>query len=122
MASILGIGIDVVEVDRIAHALRRPSFLEGCFTEAEQALGEGPEGPRRLAARFSAKEATFKALDFRGGTDRFHDVEVIREEGGVSLRLSGRALERFESMGARSARLSLSHGRDVAVAVVVVEG
>lgn len=122
MGSILGIGIDVVEIDRIAQALERPHFLERCFTEGERRFGVGPEGARRLAARFSAKEAAFKALDLKGGLRRFQDVEVVRGDGGPSLHLKGRARERLEAMKGDSVRLSFSHGRDVAVAVVVVEG
>lgn len=124
MGSVLSIGIDVVEVDRIARAAAKRAFLERCFTESERTYAGGsPEAHRRLAARFSAKEAAFKALDLPGGIGRFLEVEVIRRPGGgVDLSFTGRALDRFKAMGAEFAHLSFTHGREIAVAVVVIEG
>lgn len=124
MGSVLSIGVDVVEVDRIARAASRKKFLDRCFTESEKRYaGVSQEAHRRLAARFSAKEAAFKALDLSGGIGRFLEVEVIRRpSGAVDLSFTGRALDRFKAMGGESAHLSFTHGRDIAIAVVVIEG
>lgn len=123
MASVVGTGVDVVEIARIRRAMRRPAFLERCFTPAERAYaGSGVHAAQRLAARFAAKEAAIKALGLVGGISRLAEIEVRRHaDGSVQLAFSGSAKGRLEALGAATAHLSLSHGREIAVAVVVVE-
>ncbi len=124
---ILGVGVDIVVVERIAALLEEHGsrFLERCFRPAERALaeGRGARAAAALAARWAAREAFLKAL----GTDVRHlpyrDVEVVREAAGpVRLELHGRAREAFAARGGRATHLSISHERDHAVAVVVIEG
>lgn len=123
---IVGTGIDVVEVARVEAAIRRfgKRFLERVFTAGEirycQAKSNSTE---RLAARFAAKEAAFKALGTgwsRGVTWR--DVEVRREPGGrPTVSFTGKAAEFADRLGARRASLSLSHTTAQAIAHVILE-
>jgi holo-[acyl-carrier protein] synthase len=113
-----GLGIDLVEIERLEQALeRRPRLAERLFTEAELAHARPRFRPgTHLAARFAAKEATIKAL---GVAVPVREIEV--EGGGLEaprLRLHGRAAELAAEHGAKL-RLSLTHSRQVAAAVVV---
>jgi holo-[acyl-carrier protein] synthase len=113
-----GIGIDVVEIARLERALeRRPGLRERVFSAAEIEQADRHRRPgRRLAARFAAKEAALKALGI-GGL-RLHEVEVAG--GGAeppSLLLHGEAAALAAEQGVRLA-VSLSHEREIAVAVV----
>lgn len=118
----LAVGVDIVEVGRIARMVERwgERFLRRVYTPQELAYSRGR--PPQLAARFAAKEAAMKAL----GTGRrgvaWREVEVVGRRGQPpSLRLHGRARERARRLGLRSLALSLSHSRDYAVALVVGE-
>lgn len=123
MSQVIAVGVDVVEITRIEQALRRDRFLERCFTPGELAYATGSHAAERLAARFAAKEATCKALGVAGAPGRLKDIEVVRQAGGgVEIALSGTARERFAERGGRRLHLSFSHGREIAVAVVVLEG
>lgn len=118
----IGIGIDAVDVDRFRSALSRtPSLASRLFTDAERASVAGSADPApRLAARFAAKEATMKALGVGLGAFAFHDVEVVRAEGGApSLRVSGAASDLAASRGVTTWLVSLTHTAAVAGAVVV---
>jgi holo-[acyl-carrier protein] synthase len=124
---ILGLGIDVVEVGRIARLLDGPAaraerFLSRCFTPAERAFCEGRhDRASRLAARFAAKEAAAKALGAPRGLSWQH-VEVRRAEGGPpSLALSGLAGAEAGRLGVARAHLTMTHDGGVAAAVVVLE-
>ncbi|MCW2606472.1 MAG: ACPS-type phosphopantetheinyl transferase [Frankiales bacterium] len=115
---IVGVGIDVVEVARLARALERtPRLADRLFTEAEQ--GRPVES---LAARFAAKEAVAKALGAPGGL-RWRDAEVVAlESGRPVLRLHGGVAEEASAQGISAWHLSLSHDGGLATAVVVAEG
>ena len=122
---IIGTGLDLTELERIRSALARHGerFAERILTEAELALFPAGNPVPFLAARFAAKEAAFKALGtgMSGGVT-FHTVEVLRlDSGAPQLRLLGAARDRAEALGARRAHVSLTHGRDVAAAVVILE-
>ncbi len=123
---ILGLGLDVAELDRIRTGLIRfgTRFTDRVLTPAE-AAGIPPAAPEAyVAARFAAKEACAKALGtgFAAGVT-FRSIEVRTLPGGApSLVLHGHARERAEGLGVRRAHVSLTHGRDVAAAVVVLEG
>ena len=125
-ALILGIGLDVVAIERISRSLGEGNgrFEELVFTPAEiAACARRADRERALAARFAAKEACFKALGtgWAGGVS-FRQVEVIGAEGErPDLRLSGEAEARARALGVRKAHLSLSHEVDLAAAVVVLE-
>ena len=122
--SVVGVGIDVVPVDRFAESLRRtPSLADRLFTPAEQLTAAGtPRTAESLAARFAAKEALAKALGAPGDM-HWHDAEVVSEESGRPLlELRGTVLARADGLGVRTTHLSLSHDAGIASAVVVLEG
>ncbi|MDX6581313.1 MAG: holo-[acyl-carrier protein] synthase [Solirubrobacterales bacterium] len=118
MSAVPGIGIDLIEIERLERAIeRRPRLAERVFSagELEQARGKARPG-RHLAARFAAKEAALKALGL-GGL-RLHEVEV--EGGGDEpprLRLHGEAAELAAREGVELS-VSLTHSRELAAAVV----
>lgn len=116
MPTASGIGIDLLEIDRLERALRRhPRLAERVFTAAEREYAATRARPgRHLAARFAAKEAVVKALGLTGGFG-LREIEVVAGEP-PSVRLSGRAAE-----AARGERveISLTHSRDMATAVAV---
>ncbi|MCW2713295.1 MAG: putative holo-ACP synthase [Frankiales bacterium] len=115
---IVGVGIDVVQVERLARALQRtPGLADRLFTEAERATGR----TESLAARFAAKEAVAKALGAPGGL-RWRDAEVVREPSGrPRLVLHGGVAAEAAAQGIATWHLSLSHDGGVATAVVIAE-
>ncbi|MGP3999224.1 holo-ACP synthase [Streptomyces sp. 8N706] len=121
---IIGVGIDVAEIDRFAAALERtPGLADRVFVERELSL---PSGERRgvasLAARFAAKEALAKALGAPGGL-QWTDAEVLTEDSGRPLlRVTGTVAARAAELGVRTWHVSLSHDAGVASAVVIAEG
>lgn len=123
---LVGTGIDVVEIERIAHSIERygARFLERIFTAAEIAYCNRRKNcAESFAARFAAKEAAAKAL----GTGIQHGVtwtelEVRRAPGQrPALHLSGRALQIAEKLGVKRVSLSITHGKSVAIATVMLE-
>lgn len=119
--AVLGVGIDLIEIDRIAAALeRRPRFAERCFTDAEASYCAGKASPpQHYAARFAAKEAVGKALGI--GMTRWREVEVVRGRGAPTIQLHGRYAARAAELGVTDISVSLTHSRGVAAAVAVVE-
>ena len=121
---IIGVGIDVVPVDRFAESLiRTPGLRDRLFTAEEQRT---PSGTARtgesLAARFAAKEAVAKALGAPGAL-RWHDAEVtVGEHGRPHLEIRGSVAGRAAQLGITTWHLSLSHDGGIASAVVVAEG
>lgn len=111
-----GLGLDLIEIERVERALkRRPRLAERLFTPDELAYANGRRRPgRHLAARFAAKEAAVKAL---GGGVAPREVEVV---GGAppGLRLSGRAEARAREIGVELA-VTLTHSRELAAAAVL---
>jgi holo-[acyl-carrier protein] synthase len=122
---IVGLGLDVVELDRIQRIWERfgEAFSRRILTETEQArLHVGSPVPY-LASRFAAKEAAVKALGtgFRHGVT-FQQIELSsRPSGQPELKFSGVAQSAVAKLGARRIHLSLTHGRDTAAAVVILE-
>jgi holo-[acyl-carrier protein] synthase len=115
---IVGVGIDVVEIERFVASLdRTPSMREKLFTPAEARLH-----PQSLAARFAAKEAIAKALGAPAGL-AWHDAEVVSAPSGrPHFALRGTVLAAADAMGASTVHLSLSHDGGIASAFVVLEG
>jgi len=113
-----GVGIDLLEIDRLERALaRHPRLAERIFSEAERDYAAARARPgRHLAARFAAKEAVVKALGLSGFG--LGEVEVVAGEP-PTVRLSGRAAE---AGGDSAVRISLTHSKDFAAAVATVEG
>ena len=121
---IIGIGVDVVPVDRFAASLTRtPGLRDRLFTPAEQTT---PAGGRRtgesLAARFAAKEALAKALGAPGDL-HWHDAEVtVGAHGRPHLEVRGTVAGRAAQLGVTGFHVSLSHDGGIASAMVVAEG
>jgi holo-[acyl-carrier protein] synthase len=116
----LRVGIDLVQVSRIAGSLASfgERFLARIYTPTELAYARGE--PERLAARFAAKEAAKKALDLDGVAWR--DIEVVRgPSGGLDLRLHGAARAAADALGTRELALSMSHEGDFATAIVIAQ-
>lgn len=113
-----GIGIDLLEIERMERALERhPRLAERIFTEAEREYAAQRARPgRHLAARFAAKEAVVKALGLTGGFG-LREIEVIAGEP-PTVRLSGGAAEAAQGL---EIRISLTHSRDNAAAVAFAE-
>ncbi|HSY13379.1 MAG TPA: holo-[acyl-carrier-protein] synthase [Verrucomicrobiae bacterium] len=123
---IVGTGIDIAEVDRIAHSIERfgRRFVERIFTPGEIRYCESKANKaERYAGRFAAKEAGMKAIGTgwnRGVTWR--DVEVQRAPGSrPTIVFHGKAAEFFQKLGAARAHLSITHTKDSAMAFVVLE-
>ncbi|MDO5484260.1 MAG: holo-[acyl-carrier-protein] synthase [Desulfovibrionaceae bacterium] len=121
---IIGLGIDVTEVARVAASHERfgRRFLERILTENELAALPG-RPDTWLAGRFAAKEAAVKALGtgFSQGIGPTQ-IEISRNAlGEPQLRFLGAALVRARALGVRQSRLSISHERLVAVAVAILE-
>jgi holo-[acyl-carrier protein] synthase len=113
-----GVGIDLLEIERLERALERhPRLAERLFTEAERNYAAARARPgRHLAARFAAKEAVVKALGLSGGFG-LREVEVLAGEP-PQISLSGRAAE---AAGGERVEISLTHSRDFAAAVAIVD-
>lgn len=121
---ILGIGVDVVHVRRLAHWLSVPGLPERFFhpEELASARSRGSGVALSLAARFAAKEAFGKALGTGLSGLRLSDICVINNHNGrPGMSLYGSALARFEALSCTAIHLSLTHERDNAIAMVVLE-
>ena len=123
---IVGTGIDITEVPRIAETIERHGtrFLQRVFTEGEiEYCDSKANRMERYAARFAAKEAAMKALGtgWNRGV-RWRDVEVCREPGGrPTIQFHGKAAEFVTRLGAKHVALSLSHTAQQAIAQVILE-
>ena len=123
---IVGLGIDVAEVNRIESAIRRygQRFLQRVFTEIEIGYCQSKANPfERFAGRFAAKEAAMKALGtgWNHGV-RWRDCEVARLPGGrPSILFHGKAAEIAAKLGVKHAALSITHTAEQALAQVILE-
>jgi len=123
--TIVGIGIDLVDIERFRLALERtPSMRTRLFTDIELAYVEPKADPvPSLAARFAAREAVMKSLGLGLGAFGFHDVWVERADSGApSLMVTGAALELATGAGVTDWYLSLTHSASTAGAHVVAVG
>ncbi len=123
---IIGVGIDLVQIERLEKAVDRfgEAFLQRVFCPVEISWCKKKQNPYPcFAARFAAKEAFVKALGtgFSGGIT-LKDIWIERlDTGAPVLRFSNRAKQMMEELGSSSVHVSLTHERDVAAAVVVME-
>jgi holo-[acyl-carrier protein] synthase len=118
----ISVGIDLVEIDEVLESLRLHGerYLNRVYTEAEQR--DCGRDPRRLAARFAAKEATMKALGIADDAVSWRSIEVTHTENGrPSIRLTGAAAVIGQKRGTLTLDLSLTHQRSSAMAVVLAE-
>ena len=120
---IIGLGTDIVEIERVRKAVTKNFFKEKVFTENEQIYCEsrGKNSAASYAARFAAKEAFFKALG-TGIVTRLTDVEVVNDaHGAPKIFLHGKAEVFAQSAGVKKISVSVSHSREFATATCLVE-
>lgn len=120
---IVGVGIDVAEVERFGRSLARtPGMAERLFTETELYLPSGDRrGTASLAARFAAKEALAKALGAPAGLLWTDAVVVTGGDGRPRIEVRGTVAARAAELGVLSWHVSLSHDAGIASAVVIAE-
>ena len=117
---ISGLGTDIIEIERIRRAVAKKNFRDNVFTQIEQNYcnARGKNSAASYAARFAAKEAFFKALG-TGIILPLTDVEIVNDERGApKIHLRGKVAELAES---KNISLSLSHSKDFATAVCIIE-
>jgi holo-[acyl-carrier protein] synthase len=123
---IVGLGLDIAEIDRIEAAITRHGapILERLYTPAEVAYCESHRNNfERYAGRFAAKEAAMKALGtgWRRGV-RWRDIEIIREPSGKpSLALRGAAKQIADGLGVKNISVTITHSGNLALAEVIFE-
>jgi holo-[acyl-carrier protein] synthase len=120
---VIRVGTDLIEIGRIRRSLDRyPRFRDRCFTAAEQAYCDSRANPAEsYAGRFAGKEAVGKALGY--GVARafaWTDIEIVGRPK-PSVRLSGRVASWAAARGVREIDLSMTHSRELAQAVAVVD-
>ena len=123
--TVIGVGIDTVDIDRFRLAAERtPRLVQRFFTDGERATAmRRPDPTQRLASRFAAKEAAWKAMGVGLWSVGYHDVEVVRlPSGQPTLRITGKAAQRAESLGIVDWKVSMTHTDLVAEAVVIALG
>jgi holo-[acyl-carrier protein] synthase len=119
---VIGIGVDLCEVDRMRAALSRtPTLRERLFTEGERAYCDLRRDPtERYAARFAAKEAVLKAMGAGVGACKWREIEVVRADSGApSVRLHGGARALAEVHGISRWLLTMTHTHQTAEAIAV---
>jgi holo-[acyl-carrier protein] synthase len=119
---VIGIGTDLVELDRFRLALERtPRIVDRLFSDAECAYARlRPDPTERFAARFAAKEAVLKAMGIGLWRCPLREIEVVRAESGQpSIVLHGRAAALADQRGVREWRLTMTHTSRVAQATAV---
>ncbi len=124
---IVGVGLDVLETERMARALERHGerFEARVFTAAERSdCAERFDKVLAFAARFAAKEACLKALGIGWSAgNALSDVEVLRlESGAPQLKVHRNVAARAHELGVRKFHVSLTHQPGLAAAIVVLEG
>ncbi|MEO6902597.1 MAG: holo-ACP synthase [Bacteroidia bacterium] len=121
---IIGIGTDMIEVNRVAKSIENLDFKKKVFSAHEINYCETKiNKAQHYAARFAAKEAFFKALGtgWRGGV-AFNEVEIINDElGKPIINLIGETTKIYNSKNIKSIHVSLSHVKEMAVATVILE-
>jgi holo-[acyl-carrier protein] synthase len=122
---IFGIGTDIIEVERIEKMVARGrQYIDTIFTEKEIRYCEAKaRKSEHYAARYAAKEAVLKALGmgWREGL-AFSEIEVVNDElGRPHVILHGKVKEAFEHHRIKQTSISLSHDRDYAIAVIILE-
>lgn len=122
---ILGIGIDIIEIERIKAALEQPRFAGRVFTAAEQSYCES-RGVQRFASyavRFAGKEAVLKAFGTGLSKGKWTDVEILPDDAGrPTVRLDGYFGELAAALEVSGVHISLSHSHDYAAAQAVLWG
>lgn len=117
---IIGIGTDLIEIERVKNACRKEHFKKRCFTKGELEVFD--DSSQKLAGNYAVKEAVAKAFGtgFRGFELR--DIEVLRDElGKPYVVLYNEALKKSEELGAKRIHVSISNVKEYATAYVILE-
>lgn len=121
--SAVGIGVDIVDVGRVAALLQRHGgrFLDRCFRTGE-IDGDRVDLAAHVAGRWALKEACLKAIGGPVGGIPYRDIEVVRSPAGApGIRLHGTAAAALAAVGGGRVLASLSHERNLAVGFVIVD-
>jgi holo-[acyl-carrier protein] synthase len=123
---IAGLGLDLVEIDRMKEALERhgDAFAERILhADEDKGRVAAGEGAAHLAGLFAAKEAVMKALGTGMAGAAFKEIAILNRPGGEPyVRLSGHAEETARKRGIRDWRISITHSRTMAAAVAIAIG
>lgn len=121
---IVGVGCDIIEIERIARAIKSESFIWRVFTAEEAAYCQrrGQQAAASFAARFAAKEAVLKALGTGLREGSLQEIAVDNDGLGKPLvQLSGHFAMLAKQLGVKNIQISLSHSRELATAYVIME-
>ena len=120
---IIGLGVDLVDIDRVRRVLERhPRFAERCFTPHEREYAFRYARPeRRLAARFAGKEAVMKSMGTGWRRVRWTDIEITGG-GKPTVRLFGTAKARAEMLGVTGFEITITHTENDALVFAVALG
>ena len=124
MNMVIGTGIDIIEVGRIANASSRPAFLERLFTDVERSSFRVKNNdPQTIAGMFAAKEASFKALSSGFDSIDWKDIEIVHDETGKpNVTLHDTATRRMKALGGSEIHISISHIKELAIAQAILVG
>lgn len=117
----VGIGVDIIVIDRIRKAILNERFVKRIFTpqEIEYCRSRKKGEAHSFSARFAAKEAVIKALNLRNSKNCWQEIEIVRNHEGIPhVQLTGECKRIAENIGVQRILLSLSHSDDMAVAYV----
>ena len=120
---IIGIGTDIIEIERVSRAIQSRHFKNRVYAKSEQDYCEsrGKQKAASYAVRFAGKEAFFKSLG-TGIICNLNEVAIINDElGAPHVKLSGKAAELSSKRNVNKIHISLSHSRDYATAVCILE-
>ncbi len=118
---IKGIGIDIIEIERVAKSAEKQGFMDRIFTKREQCLFHG-SNYNTLAGNFAAKEALAKALGTGFSRCAPVEIEILRTENGKPyIILYGNAKDIYDGMQGSNITVSISHSKDNAVAFAIIE-
>jgi len=120
---VVGVGVDIVDLEEFRAGLTDSLVSELFLPDEISYARTQARSWENLGARLAAKRAAFKALGVdAGGALAWHEVEVLRRESGtLAVRLSGSALSLAGGRGASECRLSMTHTKRTALAVVIFE-
>ena len=121
MEKIIGIGIDLIERERVTKSCQSDSFLWKCFSERERK--DIAAHPKRAATDFAGKEAVAKALGTGFSGISPAEIEILRKDSGApEVFLKGRAKEQAERLGVTVIHISLTDSKELAGAYVICIG
>ena len=122
---IIGIGVDIIELDRVRKAVERDAFIQKVYTAAEidYCQSRGKSSVQSFAGRFAAKEAILKAFGTGLRNGSMQDIEIVNDELGCpKVHLSGWFEGFAKERAVKKIWVSISHSKDSAVAQCVIEG